>query len=189
MSLYWRETVLSLVSNDLIWATLGKYWYKSILKQHEVCTVGYVSKRPFLFFSLKPWVRRVRYFFLKEWAILQSDPLLVNRGFLLSWGPNRCDKALIIYKFKMYMIASSWCYRIQYFLKELCFRGRTVSSQSNRGRHFYISLLLGYVMSDWRDNTDTLKYTSGLPEKSPWQRRNLTASWAFEVMQWKKGGR
>lgn len=33
-SLYWRETVLSLVSNDFIRAPLGKYWYKSILKQH-----------------------------------------------------------------------------------------------------------------------------------------------------------
>ena len=55
--------------------------------------------------------------------------------------------------------------------------------------YIHTSVLQGYIMSDCCDNTDTLTYYSELPEKSPWQRKNLTVPRPFEVMPWSSRGR
>lgn len=59
------------------------------------------------------------FFFFKEWAILQTDPMLANQDFLLSWGPNEFYKARNIYKFRMQAIPSAGSYRRQWFWKHL----------------------------------------------------------------------
>lgn len=56
-----------------------------------------------------------------------------------------------------------------------------ISKQHEKTYFFLYITFTGCIMSDCRDNNDTLKYSSGLPQRQPVTKEKLAASWAFEA--------
>jgi hypothetical protein len=139
----------------------------------------------FVFFSLKLWVSQtceVFVFFLKKWGTLQSDLMVINQDFLLSWCPNKFYKTNYFQNSKhpWFQFFSPIGYnssRRIFFWQKGIFQSNVVRHISIY--HFYWVTSCLTVMT----TSDILQYNFRLPKTAHGIGK------AFEIRLWNGGGR